>query len=161
MQQTFFRQFIESILDKKVTKCTDIKDLLQKASKNDKVHLELKNVLKEIKAKSGLQEKLNVLQANIGVINHDFYKRLEKAFGKLSKAEQEICSFIKLDLSTKEIAHIRNTSEGTIYVTKNRLKNKVNEEKDFIEISLNDSTNIVIQKASVSAVLPKGTMKSI
>ena len=38
---------------------------------------------------------------------------------------------------------------------------KVSEEKDFIEISLNDSTNIVIQKASVSAVLPKGTMKSI
>lgn len=38
---------------------------------------------------------------------------------------------------------------------------KVNEEKDFIEIALNDNTNIVIQKASVSAVLPKGTMKSI
>ena len=38
---------------------------------------------------------------------------------------------------------------------------KVNEEKEFIEIALNDNTNIVIQKASVSAVLPKGTMKSI
>lgn len=38
---------------------------------------------------------------------------------------------------------------------------KVSEEKDFIEIALNDSTNIVIQKGSVSAVLPKGTMKSI
>lgn len=38
---------------------------------------------------------------------------------------------------------------------------KVTEEKDFIEIALNDSTNIVIQKGSVSAVLPKGTMKSI
>lgn len=38
---------------------------------------------------------------------------------------------------------------------------KVNEEKDFIEIALNDNTNIVIQKGAVSAVLPKGTMKSI
>ena len=38
---------------------------------------------------------------------------------------------------------------------------KVNEEKDFIEIALNDSTNIVIQKGAVTAVLPKGTMKSI
>lgn len=38
---------------------------------------------------------------------------------------------------------------------------KVADEKDFIEIALNDSTNIVIQKSSVSAVLPKGTMKSI
>ena len=38
---------------------------------------------------------------------------------------------------------------------------KVSEEKDFIEIGLNDSTNIVIQKSAVSAILPKGTMKSI
>ncbi|MBU3021788.1 preprotein translocase subunit YajC [Aestuariibacter sp. A3R04] len=38
---------------------------------------------------------------------------------------------------------------------------KVSEEKDFIEIALNDDTHIVIQKTSVSAVLPKGTMKSI
>jgi len=38
---------------------------------------------------------------------------------------------------------------------------KVSEDKDFIEIGLNDSTNIVIQKSAVSAVLPKGTMKAI
>jgi preprotein translocase subunit YajC len=38
---------------------------------------------------------------------------------------------------------------------------KVSEDKDFIELALNDSTNIVIQKSAVSAVLPKGTMKAI
>ncbi|MEO9945166.1 MAG: preprotein translocase subunit YajC [Paraglaciecola sp.] len=38
---------------------------------------------------------------------------------------------------------------------------KVSEDKDFIEIGLNDSTNIVIQKSAISAVLPKGTMKAI
>lgn len=38
---------------------------------------------------------------------------------------------------------------------------KVNEEKDFIEVALNDNTNIVLQKSAISAVLPKGTMKSI
>ena len=38
---------------------------------------------------------------------------------------------------------------------------KVSDEKDFIEIGLNDTTNIVIQKSAVSAILPKGTMKAI
>ena len=38
---------------------------------------------------------------------------------------------------------------------------KVSEEKDFVEISLNDETNIVVQKAAITAVLPKGTMKNI
>jgi len=38
---------------------------------------------------------------------------------------------------------------------------KVSEEKDFLEIALNDTTNIVVQKSAISAVLPKGTMKAI
>jgi len=38
---------------------------------------------------------------------------------------------------------------------------KVSEEKDFIEVSLNETNQIMIQKSAVSAVLPKGTLKSI
>lgn len=38
---------------------------------------------------------------------------------------------------------------------------KVSDDKDFIELALNDSTNVVVQKSSVAAVLPKGTIKSI
>lgn len=38
---------------------------------------------------------------------------------------------------------------------------KVSEEKDFLEISLNEATNIVVQKSAITAVLPKGTMKNI
>tara|TARA_B100002049_G_scaffold191200_1_gene148193 strand:+ start:276 stop:614 length:339 start_codon:yes stop_codon:yes gene_type:complete len=38
---------------------------------------------------------------------------------------------------------------------------KVSDDKDFIEIALNETNNIVVQKASITAVLPKGTMKSI
>ena len=38
---------------------------------------------------------------------------------------------------------------------------KVADDKDFIEISLNETNQIVVQKSAVSAVLPKGTMKSI
>ncbi len=38
---------------------------------------------------------------------------------------------------------------------------KVAEDKDFIEVMLNDTNNIMVQKTAVSAVLPKGTMKSL
>ncbi|WP_218352604.1 preprotein translocase subunit YajC [Alteromonas lipotrueiana] len=38
---------------------------------------------------------------------------------------------------------------------------KVVEDKDFIEIALNETNTIVVQKSSVTAVLPKGTMKAI
>jgi preprotein translocase subunit YajC len=38
---------------------------------------------------------------------------------------------------------------------------KVSDDKDFIEIALSENNNVVVQKASVTAVLPKGTMKSV
>ena len=38
---------------------------------------------------------------------------------------------------------------------------KVSEEKDFLVISLAEGTDVTVQKSAISAVLPKGTMKSL
>ncbi len=38
---------------------------------------------------------------------------------------------------------------------------KIAEDKDFVLIALNDSTEVTVQKAAVAAVLPKGTLKSL
>ena len=38
---------------------------------------------------------------------------------------------------------------------------KVSDEKDFIVISVAENTEVTVQKAAVSAVLPKGTMKNL
>lgn len=38
---------------------------------------------------------------------------------------------------------------------------KIAEDKDFVVIALNDSNEVTIQKSFISAVLPKGTMKSL
>ena len=38
---------------------------------------------------------------------------------------------------------------------------KVSDEKDFIVISISETTEVTVQKGSISAVLPKGTMKSL
>jgi len=38
---------------------------------------------------------------------------------------------------------------------------KVSDEKDFISISISEGQEVTVQKASISAVLPKGTMKNL
>ena len=38
---------------------------------------------------------------------------------------------------------------------------KVSDEKDFLIVSVAEGTELTIQKAAISAVLPKGTMKSL
>ncbi|NQZ86273.1 MAG: preprotein translocase subunit YajC [Colwellia sp.] len=38
---------------------------------------------------------------------------------------------------------------------------KVSDDKDFIVVSVSEGTEVVLQKAAINAVLPKGTMKSL
>ncbi|MCB5225378.1 preprotein translocase subunit YajC [Alishewanella sp. 16-MA] len=38
---------------------------------------------------------------------------------------------------------------------------KIAEDKDFVVVALNDSTEVTVQKSAISAVLPKGTLKSL
>ncbi|MDP4535466.1 preprotein translocase subunit YajC [Alkalimonas collagenimarina] len=38
---------------------------------------------------------------------------------------------------------------------------KISDEKDFVVLAINESTEVTVQKGSISAVLPKGTLKSL
>ena len=38
---------------------------------------------------------------------------------------------------------------------------KVSDEKDFVVVSIAENTEVTVQKAAITAVLPKGTMKSL
>jgi len=38
---------------------------------------------------------------------------------------------------------------------------KVSDEKDFIVVSINEGNEVTVQKGAITAVLPKGTMKSL
>ncbi|PCI57607.1 MAG: preprotein translocase subunit YajC [Gammaproteobacteria bacterium] len=38
---------------------------------------------------------------------------------------------------------------------------KVSDEKEFLVISISEGTEVTVQKGAISAVLPKGTMKSL
>ncbi|MDX3773085.1 preprotein translocase subunit YajC [Chromatiaceae bacterium AAb-1] len=38
---------------------------------------------------------------------------------------------------------------------------KIADDKDFVVLALNDTTEVTVQKSSIGAVLPKGTLKSL
>jgi preprotein translocase subunit YajC len=38
---------------------------------------------------------------------------------------------------------------------------KISDEKDFIVVSFNENNEVVVQKSAITAVLPKGTIKSL
>ncbi|MEY3051600.1 MAG: hypothetical protein RLY31_1385 [Bacteroidota bacterium] len=58
-------------------------------------------------------------------IHDDFYKKLMQLHPGLSINERRLCAFLKLDLSTKEIAAITRQSPAALQVARFRLRQKL------------------------------------
>jgi DNA-binding CsgD family transcriptional regulator len=64
-------------------------------------------------------------------INPDFNKTLIKDYPQLTKGERDFCSFVKLNLSNKEIAHLLQISPESVITKKYRILKKLNLPKDI------------------------------
>jgi DNA-binding response OmpR family regulator/DNA-binding CsgD family transcriptional regulator len=67
-------------------------------------------------------------------VYHDFYKKLNENLPDLSVREQRLCAFLKMNMSTKEIASITFQTPNSIDVAKHRLRKKIkiDSDKDFL-----------------------------
>lgn len=63
-------------------------------------------------------------------VYHDFYKKLNEKLPDISFREKRLCAFLKMNMSTKEIAAITFQSPNSIDVAKHRLRKKIGLETD-------------------------------
>ncbi len=63
-------------------------------------------------------------------VYHEFYKKLNEKLNDLSVREQRLCAFLKMSMSTKEIAAITFQTPNSIDVAKHRLRKKTGLETD-------------------------------
>jgi tetratricopeptide (TPR) repeat protein len=96
--------------------------------------IEVKNYIKDLSFKIQQQitteSQLTLLKKKIDSINDGFDNMLVNAFKELTKTEREVCALLRLNLSVKEIASIRNSSSDAIKVTRYRIRKKMNVPKD-------------------------------
>ena len=63
-------------------------------------------------------------------VHSDFYDKLNKGFPDLSPNELKLCAFLRLNMSTKEIAALTYLSVNSINIARHRLRKKLNIEHD-------------------------------
>lgn len=102
-----------------------LKQLIEINEENGSLNA-IRSIQMDLKSQIQTQQKLHFSEQNIQEINAQFFDRLIENHPNLSKRERELCSYIRLQLSTKEIASLTNATVNTIYVTKNRLRSKLN-----------------------------------
>lgn len=96
---------------------------LQKISRDEGGNLQ--SVIADLKASKADDHKLLLIKENIEKINFEFLKSLKDKHSNLTKTEIEVCSFIKMGLSRKEIAEVRGTSDFAVKTMRNRIRKKI------------------------------------
>jgi len=87
---------------------------------------DIKDLKNYIKFQLQVDSNLKVFQENIAKINHEFMAKLKERYPDLSPSEQQMCALLRLKLSTKEIATVKNISPASVKVMRHRLRKKMN-----------------------------------
>ncbi|MEA3448812.1 MAG: tetratricopeptide repeat protein, partial [Bacteroidota bacterium] len=58
-------------------------------------------------------------------VNSGFFEKLEAEYPNLTRSDMKICAYLKINLSTKEIAQIMNVSPGSVHKRFYRLRRKM------------------------------------
>ena len=67
----------------------------------------------------------NKFEENFDLVHNNFIKRLTEAFPALSVAERKMCTFIKMQLSSKEIAPLLNITVRGVETMRLRLRKRL------------------------------------
>jgi DNA-binding CsgD family transcriptional regulator len=84
--------------------------------------------LQTLVRQNALNNEQNIVEfkGQVEALNSIFYERLRKRTPDLSPTELEICGLIRLNLSSKEIASIRNIEPKSVDMSRYRLRQKLN-----------------------------------
>ncbi|MCB9035484.1 MAG: hypothetical protein H6557_02580 [Lewinellaceae bacterium] len=114
-------EFIEAIKE-------ELKELKQRGE-NPKTKRALEKIVKEIDIALRLQEDWEQFEYHFDQVHGDFLNRLRNDYPDLSPKEQKLCTFLRLNLNTKEIANLLSISLRGVEVARYRLRKKLRLEK--------------------------------
>ena len=91
---------------------------------------DLDEIIKFTKSQLKIGENLDYFQERIEVVNHEFNAKLKQNYPSLTENELHLASLLRLKLTTKEIANIKNISPDSVKVLRYRLRKKFQLQKE-------------------------------
>ena len=86
-----------------------------------------------------INEDLESFQMNIEKVNQDFFNRLTESYPDLTPNERHLSGLIRLNLTTKDIAAMRNISPKTVEMARYRLRKK-------LDLDTSEDLNLFLQQ---------------
>ncbi len=93
------------------------------------------NLIAQIDSTFEKDKDFDVFQSNFDIVHQDFFKQLDARYPNLSRNDKVMCAYLKMNLSTKEIAPLLNISVRGVEVSRYRLRKKLELDRD---VNLNE-----------------------
>ncbi|NRD18640.1 helix-turn-helix transcriptional regulator [Winogradskyella eckloniae] len=118
-------------LVKKNETLQDIKKDLMANKEGFNNYYSFKRIVKKLDNSIVLKDEWEVFENNFSQVHDEFFETLKAKHSKLTSKDLKICAYIKMNLSSKEIAPLMNISVRGIETHRYRLKKKLNLENDI------------------------------
>ncbi len=98
-------------------------NILEKVNNDAKKHL--KKLIKSIESENKLDGDWEQFKKHFDEVHGDFFKRLHKNYPELTPKDLKLCAYLRINLSTKEIAPLMNISVRGVEIHRYRLRKKL------------------------------------
>lgn len=125
--------FKQELLDRLKSETASIKTI-------EDMKASMQSLMSKLQLQISTESKLSWIQDKIEDVNKGFDAKLRTLYPKLTKIDREICALMRLNLSIKEIATIRDSSIDAVKAARYRIRKKMNlsagEELEYVVQSL-------------------------
>jgi DNA-binding CsgD family transcriptional regulator/cell division protein FtsL len=90
----------------------------------------IKRLIQVIENEISTKKDLEVFDSNFNAVHEEFIKNLKEKYPQLNQNDHRLCTFIKMNKSTKEIATFLNMSIRGVETSRYRLRKKMNLSSD-------------------------------
>lgn len=98
---------------------------IQKNTEDDQLKTKMIALLKKINKEIDNKQQNQVFETYFDEVHDEFFKRLKKKYPQISPREMRLCAYIRMNLTSKEIATLLNITERGVEVSRYRLRKKL------------------------------------
>ncbi|MDR9417372.1 LuxR C-terminal-related transcriptional regulator [Gracilimonas sp.] len=102
-----------------------IKNIEQNPKSFERKSAEIKQIID-----SHIDAEDEIFEIQIDELHQEFYDKLRKKFPDLTRYDLRLCAYIKIGFDSKEIADLLNIKPSSVYISRSRLRKKLNIETD-------------------------------
>lgn len=108
-----------------------ISSALNKNKEHQAIFNELKKIQEEIKSNIEHDNNWKKFEENFDLVYENYLKRLTETYPSLTITDKKICAYLKMGLSSKDIAPLLNMSYRSVEMSRYRLRKKMNLDRNM------------------------------